>query len=422
MTKKLLVIGAGYGGLGGAWWARKAGHDVEIIEATDRPGGRAINVEFEGDRAPGGAQFFHRNYSVTQELMEEVGVGAERYRVSKAITVLRPEGPLDIKNKLGARHLLGWGGRLSAAWFGARYASRAATYPVHEYSGNVLDLDDRLLSDTEGSLDKRFWDYVVGAGAYGFNGCLPAHTSLLHFLRLANMSNSSEFIVPGGTAGFAAKIAEQLPVEYEKQAKQLIVENGRVVGAELEDGTTRKADHVLVATPGHAAGALMPNELADLKGRLTDAPVVPYVVLTFFLDRRPQGDTGAYFDPYGPNFRTAILVQDPTLSGLATYNMLSGYPRVLEQYDESDDVLLKQGVDMLERCMPGFQQSWVRNAVVTRHPWGLGRFPPGQYKRHWELQCAADEQPGLSLADVCGTHIEATLRRARAGVESMERE
>ena len=93
MTKKLLVIGAGYGGLGGAWWARKAGHDVEIIEATDRPGGRAINVEFEGDRAPGGAQFFHRNYSVTQELMEEVGVGAERYRVSKAITVLRPEGP-----------------------------------------------------------------------------------------------------------------------------------------------------------------------------------------------------------------------------------------------------------------------------------------------------------------------------------------
>ena len=48
MTKKLLVIGAGYGGLGGAWWARKAGHDVEIIEATDRPGGRAINVEFEG--------------------------------------------------------------------------------------------------------------------------------------------------------------------------------------------------------------------------------------------------------------------------------------------------------------------------------------------------------------------------------------
>ena len=60
--------------------------------------------------------------------------------------------------------------------------------------------------------------------------------------------------------------------------------------------------------------------------------------------------------------------------------------------------------------------------VVTRHPWGLGRFPQGQYKRHWELQCAAEQQPGLSLADVCGTHIEATLRRARAGVERMERE
>lgn len=145
-------------------------------------------------------------------------------------------------------------------------------------------------------------------------------------------------------------------------------------------------------------------------------------MLTFFLDRPSESETAAYFDPNGQNFRTATLLQDPRPSGLAAYTMFSAYPRVLEQLEESDDVLIKQGMEMLERCVPGFQQSWVRNAVVTRHPWGIGRFPPGQYKRHWELQCAAEQQPGLSLADVCGTHIEATLRRARAGVERMERE
>jgi hypothetical protein len=72
--------------------------------------------------------------------------------------------------------------------------------------------------------------------------------------------------------------------------------------------------------------------------------------------------------------------------------------------------------------IPGFQTDWVAHAEVVRHPWGLGRFPPGQYKRNWELKCLFEKQPGLSLADVCGTHIEATVYMARACVARMERE
>ena len=72
--------------------------------------------------------------------------------------------------------------------------------------------------------------------------------------------------------------------------------------------------------------------------------------------------------------------------------------------------------------MPGFEPGWVRHAAVQRHPWGIGRFPPGQYKRNWQLMRTVEKQPGLSFADVCGCHIEATLRMARAGVERMERE
>ena len=102
--------------------------------------------------------------------------------------------------------------------------------------------------------------------------------------------------------------------------------------------------------------------------------------------------------------------------------MFSAYPRVLEQIQQSDDALIKQGLEWLERAVPGFKPDWVRHAGVQRHPWGIGRFPPGQYKRLWQLQCAALKQPGLSLADVCGLHIEATLRMARSCVARMERE
>ena len=416
--KKLLVIGAGLGGLAGAHWARKAGYVVEIVEASDRPGGRARYIEHDGRRAAVGAQYLHNSYSHARELIEAVGLADQRYRISKAITVMRPEGPFELTSKLGVRHLLGLGGRASAAYFGARYAARGASYPVHDYSADIPDLDNRLLSDVTANLDERFYRYVILPAGYGFCQALPTHTSLLHGIRLMHMSQSSEFALPGGTVALAEALAERLPVEYGTPAKHLIVERGRVAGALLEDGTVRRADHVLVAVPGRAASALMPDELPELRRPLADAPFVPIVVPTFFLDRPHESEVPAYWDPDEErSFGMVIRQQEPPPGGRAIFILLSAYPRTLELIGQPDETLLKLGIEQLQRVVPGFQPHWVTHAEIARYPWGVGRFPPGQYQRNWELKCLVERQPGLSLADVCGTHIEATLRMARAGVE-----
>ncbi len=54
MKKKILVIGAGFGGLGAACRLAAKGYDVEIFEKRDKLGGRAYVYEIEGFKFDGG--------------------------------------------------------------------------------------------------------------------------------------------------------------------------------------------------------------------------------------------------------------------------------------------------------------------------------------------------------------------------------
>ncbi len=54
MKKKIIVIGSGFGGLGAAIRLQAKGHDVEIFEKRDKPGGRAYVYEMDGFKFDGG--------------------------------------------------------------------------------------------------------------------------------------------------------------------------------------------------------------------------------------------------------------------------------------------------------------------------------------------------------------------------------
>ena len=64
-SRKILIVGAGIGGLASGHFLREAGRDVEIHERAPVPGGRIQLLEKEGSRVDVGTQYVHTNYLET---------------------------------------------------------------------------------------------------------------------------------------------------------------------------------------------------------------------------------------------------------------------------------------------------------------------------------------------------------------------
>ena len=421
--RKLLVIGAGIGGLAGAYWARKAGFDVDVIEASASPGGRFAYLEHDGDRISVGAQYFHGSYRDTNDLVNEMGLADKHVPLPHRIMTRDGEGFVDVSSKFGLRKLLGWGGRLSAAYFGARYVLPGRRYPTHEHRAKILAMDDILVSDAVAGMDDRFVRNVVRPACVGLAQGETDTVSMLHLVRMMNMNLSPESSIPGGPYTLIEALCRHVQVELETPAKRLVVEAGRVIGAELEDGSVRRADHTLLAVPGGSASSLIPDELEAIQQNLMSTQYSAAVVPAFFLDRKLEGEVFSYVDhdPSSPLYYA--VEQNPIMqSDRSALMSLPHYPTSERLMQESDEGVLKISMEFLGRVIPDFDPNWVVHAAVKRHPFGVPRFPVGQYRRNWELQRLVEDQPGLWITEPRGTHMELSVRRARVAVSLMQRE
>lgn len=78
MKKKIIVIGSGFGGLGTASRLLSRGHEVEIFEKRDKPGGRAYVYEMDGFTFDGGPTVITAPF-LFDEIFEAAGKKREDY-------------------------------------------------------------------------------------------------------------------------------------------------------------------------------------------------------------------------------------------------------------------------------------------------------------------------------------------------------
>ena len=75
---RIVVVGAGFAGLMAAWRLQRSGHEVVVLEARDRVGGRVWSDEIESGnpltRIERGAEFVLTGYDLMESVMAEVGL------------------------------------------------------------------------------------------------------------------------------------------------------------------------------------------------------------------------------------------------------------------------------------------------------------------------------------------------------------
>lgn len=93
--RKIMIVGAGPGGLASSLLLAHQGHHVTIFETNDRPGGRSSLIEVDGYRFDAGPTFFIYRY-VLDEIFTTIGKKLEDY---VSLTPLNPLYELIFPNK-----------------------------------------------------------------------------------------------------------------------------------------------------------------------------------------------------------------------------------------------------------------------------------------------------------------------------------
>ncbi|MEO1328379.1 MAG: 1-hydroxycarotenoid 3,4-desaturase CrtD [Pseudomonadota bacterium] len=297
---RVIVIGAGVGGLSAAIALAGAGVETVLIEGASSPGGkmRGVNVG-EGPPIDGGPTVFTMRWAF-DELFEAAGARLDDWTRLEPLAILArhawPDHPRSAPGDSFDLHAdLGRAEDAVAAFAGPpeakryrRFCERARTiYDTLERTymadqkPDPLTLARRIgptrlralwnvapLQTMAGSLGMIFTDPRLRQlfGRYatycGSSPYLAPQTLML----VAHVEQAGVWSVAGGMHGFAAdldRFAAHLGVErrYGEEVSEILVEHGRASGVRLAGGDTLRADAIIsnADVSAYAAGALGPQ-------------------------------------------------------------------------------------------------------------------------------------------------------------------
>jgi protoporphyrinogen/coproporphyrinogen III oxidase len=425
---KVIIIGAGLGGLSAGYWLRQRGCEVEVLEASARPGGRTIVMEHRGDQVDVGAQFYHSNFRYAFELLDAVNLTSTQRFFSGKIKLGFADGSTNTYDpQVPYMKPLGLWGNLRMYAFFLRhilFAGRAGKYLITE---DIPEYDNlEALEAFTSRFDGPMRDTFVAMSTKAVGLVVPEFISFYHFVNMFSHVSLAKYIsLTGGIASLARELARRLPVRYEAPVRRLVMEKGRVVGVQMEgDGSIRKAGHVIVAATPDAAAPLMPEELEEQRRFLESVQYVQYPMPIFFLDRPLDRSIWCYFnDPrLKLTYAYAIdqLVKAPEMirSGKSVLVGFGIHPMALDLLDQPDEVVLKKAQEDYELSVPGLS-SLVEDARVYRHKFVNAIYPPGAYRSVLDFVEGAKKLRGVSFVSsvLGGECMEAALSSSREAVK-----
>ena len=426
-NRKVIIIGSGIGGLAAGHWLGERGFDVEIHEASDRPGGRMRTLRRNGDLIDVGAQFYHSNYHLSFSLMDAVNIRSDlRPIIGKILFALKDGTSFLYNSRNPYMRLLGLQGNMKLYWFVLRYILLGHRFPMYRIMKDIPEYDNVGVLDLFNSpADQRLRDFLVTPLSVGDNMGMPEWMNLYHFIHRFRITLFTKLVyLARGVASLPEELAKRMPVYYGSRARRLVMEKGRVVGVEMENGgEVKKAAHVIVAVDPASAAPLMPEEM-DKQRRFFDSIVYASLPMpVFFLDRPLRKDVWCYF--IDPGLRTPFMfavderAKAPEMipGNKSVLTVWSGHPTSNELFEQPDDVIIEKARRDIEIMIPGVAQ-WIEDAAMVRHPYGVARYSPGDYKKVLNFIEQAKDLKGVSFVSsvLGGTSMEASIASAKAAV------
>jgi oxygen-dependent protoporphyrinogen oxidase len=415
---KVVVTGAGIAGLGAACYFSRKGHDVTVLEAQDRPGGRAITYTRPGtrDRVDTGTQYFHSNYRRALDLISQTGLHSQLEEVqgyNRIYTTTVSGGSFLFNRKLPWYRSAGVTGNLRLGHF---LLTHLLKYPV-----NIFGLDIKSVADQTATsgyhpvINESIIRPLAQVGVLSEPDVMQMDMD--HLMRLIHIVLYTNYLsLSGGTASLHDALAARFRVRYESPVSRIVEQAGRVVGVELAGSyEVIKADHVVIATVPPVAAAMLPDHWQAEQQFLSSIRIPAFTLPVFFLDRPLEKNVWAYLLHGLPGHKIRFLTDaarknpDMVPSGKAVIQPWVCYPDSAALVSMTDDQIIALCVSEIEQIFPGFS-GWIEHVHLTRHPYGVPFHSVGHVQKAIEFRRTTDERKISFCGDYfSGGYMESAL-------------
>ncbi len=430
-NKKIIIVGAGIGGLSSAYWLTKKGYEVEVLEASDRPSGRMNTQDYNGDKYEVGAQFYHSHYHNGIELMKELGLYESKRAIPGDIQyALKEGGHFIFKKSMPWMPPLGVRGNLKLYWFMIKNVFLKKNDPLNQLLNTHKEWDNVAVTELFNSgskTDQALQDYFIKPLSFATNDGWPEQLNLAHMLHCLRIDLYTDFFtLDGGTSSLTGALAKKVNVSFGQSVQELIVEDGRTVGVKMHNGgEVKKSDHVIVAVASPFVSKILPKALKVQAELFNQVIKVPFPVLSFMLDSCYKKNVWAYFGDMSKRLKYGFAVDalgknaSSVPSGNSIITAYPAHPDSIELAIKSDAELIAIAKKDVETFMPGISDC-IKDASVHEHPTAVPRYPVGSYNLACEIREKSHE-PGVSFVTdfTGGGYMEAAMISARSAVDKI---
>ena len=293
----VVVVGAGLAGLSCAWKLRRAGHEVEVLEACPRPGGRTRSEIRDGFTLESGPSRFDSGDHNLRDIAWKLGIGDRLREIpSRGEVVLRSgqfhRADFESPTTWVASQLLSTGAK-------ARLLTLAAELALiwrrieRQHPERAAELDgENLSSALDRVVGRECLDNYMAPHFARCFGCAPEQLSrAFGWIALrSKLRGTRRQILQGGVGVLGARLAEEVPLRLGCEVQRIETETDGARVHYRRDGREGwvMADAVVVALPGCEVATLCPKLSPGERGFFEQIRYTREMSVSLMFERAPR--------------------------------------------------------------------------------------------------------------------------------------